>query len=323
MRIILTTLAVFGICLQCYSQTADEVLKKCQYLESQGSYSATVENLAGRSKDMGHGGKLVIVQKIFGKQNADGTKPSRVETTVSIQAPPSALMGKKPPMNSSVSITTASGEIWQLYPDTKEAVQLSFVSDALKTATTVFGTAVQGDSALLEGAKNELSEEILDGQQCFKLTQTFSQEIIKKQLDMWKSAQFVAIKQNAAQRIVAKKEMWARKSDYLVIQTAMYDTDGNLMAGQKYTDITINPSLSTALFEIPKDYKAIKANSVEELTKYMQTKMVDPTTGIKVSDLQPDAHKTSRMVFLIILSMLTIIPVCALIWFKNTSHKKQ
>jgi hypothetical protein len=312
-------LGVFGACLCCHAQTADEVLKKCQYLELQSSYSATVENLAPRSTVMGRGGRLVIEQKVFGRQNGDGTKQMRVETTTSIQAPAAVLKGRKPPTSSNVSITTASGQIWQLYPDTKDAVQLSFVKDAMKTATTVFGSTAQGDSALIEGAKNELSDETVDGQTCFKLTQVFSQDVIEKQLDMWKSPQFVAIKQNAAQRIIAKRELWARKSDYLVIQTAMYDTDGNLMGGQKYTDITINPSLSADLFEIPKDYKTITADSVGELAKYIQTKMVDPTTGIRASDLPSADHRTTRRGFVIILLVLTVVPASTVICFKR--HK--
>jgi hypothetical protein len=310
----LIVLAVFGTCFYCHAQTADEVLKKCQYLESQTSYSAVLENLL-LPTNLSHGAKLIIEQKILGKQNGDGTKQSRVETTTSIQAPPALMNGRKTPqIPSIVLIIMANGETWSLDAAAKEATQVSFIKDTLKTANS--GSAMQGDLTFLEGAKNELLEEPLDGQPCFKITQTLSREAIKKQLDMWKSPAFEAVNKNATQRIIAKKELWVRKSDYLVIETCMYDPDGNRISGIKYKSITIGLPLSADLFEIPEDYKKTTINSGRAFAEKIQSKVINP---IRISDLpaQPASQK-KRVVILLIFLTLMAVPICALIWFRKT-----
>jgi hypothetical protein len=312
--------AIPGAMFYCDGQTAEDVMNKCHYLDSLPSYSAELDNLA-LGTNMSHGATLSVVQKVFGRLNQDGTRQSRVETDTSIHVPSAAASGFKiPQIPSTIFITTADGETWSLDSEKKEAVRLSYLKDAQKTLLAAMQEVASNADPVKPGeASDVLGTDVIDGQPCFKVTRSFGKEMIKQQLDTWKSPAFENVKKKAAQRIVAKREIWVREGDWLIIQTCTFDPDGLLISGVKYSSIVIGSALRDDLFKIPQEYKRTAVKSGWGLAEQLKPKV--RVLGMTGSPLDT-ARQGKREVLIFLMVTMPVALVGMLIWYSKNQNQK-
>ena len=242
------------------TDTAKDIFHSAKLFASFATYSADVEDL----KPPGAGKYNVKVSsKIFCQTSNDGTSKTRTETTTRV-------VGEKPrnqqPLPVRTTITIVDNDTWLLFPDEKRALCLKLIHSA--EAAVVKNAA---ESAPLKSDffdEFSLSESVVDGKPCYKVTASASPESIEFQKGVWKkerSKQSSVTKQlDIPPSILSKRVTYIGKDDRMFYREDNFDVSGNLTSSRRYSNISVNVPLSDDLFSIPPDYAKTSVSTVEE-----------------------------------------------------------